>query len=333
MHVKNPIPRLVVAIASGLLMLMVGAWLLPSRTSPAQASSSVGLPTQLQATQALTIYLPLVFGEEGGSPPPPDGWLEAVNYYRALAGLPAVSENADYSSGDHYHARYMVKNDYIGHSEDPGNPWYTPEGALAATKSNVMGTSRINTTDVDAIDMWMEGPFHAIGIIDPELNEVGFGSYREDTGSIRMAAALDVIRGRGSIPPGVSFPILFPGDGTQALVLSYTGGESPDPLSSCLGYATPSGPPILVQIGSGGQTPDVTATSFQENGVARAHCVFDETDYTNPDSFYQSLGRNVLNGRDAIVILPRDPLTPGANYSVSISVNGSTHTWSFTAAD
>jgi hypothetical protein len=81
------------------------------------------------------------------------------------------------------------------------------------------------------------------------------------------------------------------------------------------------------------QTPDVAATSLQENGVARPHCVFDETDYTNPDSFDQSLGRNILNGRDAIVILPRDPLTPGANYTVSVSVNGSTYTWSYTAAD
>jgi hypothetical protein len=87
----------------------------------------------------------------------------------------------------------------------------------------------------------------------------------------------------------------------------------------------------MLQIGDGSQTPNVTATSFKENGVAREHCSFDETDYTNSNGSYQSLGRNILNMRDAIVIMPRAPLVPGAQYTVSITVNGSTYTWAFTA--
>jgi hypothetical protein len=59
------------------------------------------------------------------------------------------------------------------------------------------------------------------------------------------------------------------------------------------------------------------------------HCVFDETTYTNPDSGTQSTGRNVLNARDAIVLIPRNPLTAGAIYQVSITANGQTYAWSF----
>jgi hypothetical protein len=45
------------------------------------------------------------------------------------------------------------------------------------------------------------------------------------------------------------------------------------------------------------------------------------------------LGRNILNARDAVVLIPRDPLTPGTRYTVSITVNGQTHAWSFTVSD
>jgi uncharacterized protein YkwD len=319
-------------IAPGLLALIFGLWLIPSGGSRVQAASSVDIPTQLQTTYALTSYsyLPIVFKAPSTASPPPAHWLDAVNYYRQMAKLPAVSENTTYSSGDWYHARYMVKNDYLGHSEDPANPWYTPEGAQAAANSNAMVSSNVNATDLYAINLWMSGPFHALGILDPELHEAGFGSYREPIGTWRMGAALDVIRGLGGLPPTVSFPIYFPGDGTFTPLLSHS-GETPSPLTSCPGYTEPSGPPIMLQIGDGSQTQNVTATSFKENGVARAHCTFDETDYTNSNSSYQSLGRNILNMRDAIVIMPRAPLVPGAQYTVSITVNGSTYTWAFTA--
>jgi hypothetical protein len=330
MEPRRRLSQLMIGIASGLLALTLVLWPIPDGSRPVRASSSEEMPTQLQATYALTNYLPIVFSSTPLFSPPPENWLDAVNYYREMAGLPAVSENTTYSQGDGYHARYMVKNDYIGHSEDPANPWYTVEGAQAAATSNAMVSSNINTSDLDAINTWMDGPFHALGILDPQLHEVGFGSYRENIGLWRMGAALDVIRGLGSLPSTVSFPIYFPGDDTYMPLLTYS-GETPSPLTSCPGYTEPSGPPIMLQIGDGGQTPDVTATSFQENGAARQHCVFDETNYANPNSSYQSLGRSILNSRDAIVIMPRAPLVPGAEYTVSITVNGSTYTWTFTA--
>jgi hypothetical protein len=270
--------------------------------------------------------------------PAPGDWLAYVNFYRALACLPAVTENAAYSDGDRKHAKYMVKEDFIGHTESAASPYYTPEGAAAAAASNIMASQDVNATDNYAIDLLMRGPFHAVGIIDPKLQQVGFGSYREADGGWQMAAALNVISGLGSSPPAsVAFPVMWPADGLTVNLRSYTGSESPDPLASCAGYTAPSGLPIILQLGAGnaiafGGASPVTAFSFKQGAATLESCEFDENKYQNPDSNSQNLGRAVLSTRDAIVIVPRNPLTPGATYTVSVTANSQVYTWSFTVS-
>ena len=120
--------------------------------------------------------------------------------------MPEVTENATWSDGDWKHSRYMVKNNYVGHSEDPANLWYTPEGLLAAQKGNVFVSSSTATTDTDAIDWWMSAPFHAVAVLDPALQQVGYGSYREADGGWQMGATMDVARGQGTIPADDHLP-------------------------------------------------------------------------------------------------------------------------------
>ncbi|HPS77655.1 MAG TPA: dockerin type I domain-containing protein [Thermoanaerobaculaceae bacterium] len=295
----------------------------PNSLQPARPGISIGTPPQPPAVEAISV-------PSAGLGATAAAWLTRANQIRAMAGLPAVTETASWSSGDYNHARYCVKNDYIGHSEDPANLYYTSEGNLAAQNSNVMVSSDINTTDEFAINLWMAGPFHGVGIIDPALSQVGFGSYREAIGSFRMAAALDVLRGLGSIPPSVAFPVAWPGNGAIVDLTTFEGGESPDPLTGCPGYTVPTGQPISLQVGAGGTTPSVTAHSFSVGGTPLPHCVFDETTYTNPNATLQSLGRGVLNMRDAVILIPRDPLVPGDTYTASITSAGHTTTWSFT---
>lgn len=197
-------------------------------------------------------------------------WLNHVNDYRALASLPALGENPTWSHGDWLHERYMVKNDFIGHSEDPNNSWYTAEGNAAAQNSNVAVSSSTVLSDNAAMDLWMQGPFHAVGILDPGLAVVGYGSYREADGGYQTGAALDVLRGLGNISPAVTFPVKFPGNNTTVGYKSYGGGESPNPLSSCAGYTVPTGLPILLQIGDGSLTPNVSAHSFKQGESSTA---------------------------------------------------------------
>ncbi len=288
-------------------------------------AGGLSLANRLRATDVPTLAQPATASTT---------WLERVNEYRAGAGLLPVGENSDWSYEDMLHARYTVKTDILAHSEDPRNTWTTRGGAAAAHESNVMASSATGTSDEYAIDLWMQGPFHAIGIIDPRLAEAGFGSYREEDGDYQMAAALDVIRGidwERRAPRG--YPVLWPSGQRPMPLTSYIGGEYPDPLTSCAGYAAPTGPAIIVQVGDGGFKPDVTASSFTQGGRELDHCVFDETSYQNPDAEAEALGRAVLDGRDAIVLIPREPLLPGATYGVLIEANGHTYRWGFTVAD
>jgi hypothetical protein len=187
-------------------------------------------------------------------------------------------------------------------------------------------------SDTAAIDLWIQAPFHAVGVLDPRLHQVGYGSFREADGGLQMGASLDVLRGLGALQAHITFPIAWPGDGSTVALTSHT-SEYPDPLSSCPGYSTPAGLPVILQIGAGDQTPDIKAHSLSQGGTALEHCLFDETSYTNSDSSAQDLGRAILGGRDAIILIPRQPLTPGATYTVSISLASGTYTWSFSVAD
>lgn len=255
-------------------------------------------------------------------------WLNRLNAYRSMAKLPSLVENQEWSKGDRLHARYMVKTDQVVHTEEAGNPWYTPEGHNAARSSNLVGSGNANASDLFAIDAWMQAPFHAVGILDPELTQIGYGSYREEDGVVQMGAALDILQGLSSIPNSVRFPVIWPSSGSVVPLTGFT-NEHPDPLTSCPGYTSPSGLPIILQLGPGNLTPQVSASSFSQGSIPLEHCVFSETTYNNPNSADQEMGRSILAERDAVVLIPRAPLNPGAQYTASVTVDGQTYTWTF----
>ena len=288
------------------------------------------LSSDLVRSVACSIACVIAFGiqqEHGQSSP---DWLVYLNAYRTSAGLGPLVHEPTWSAGAALHAKYTVKEDVLAHSENSTSPWYTSEGHTAAQNSNVMASSGSSTADEYAIDLWMAGPFHAVGMIDPRLARTGFGSYREADGSYQMAAALDVLRGRSGSVSGLTWPILWPGPGRTVPIGRYSGNEYPSPLTGCAGYTAPSGLPLIAQFGSGPANPVVSVSSFSRNGQALEHCVFTESTYVNADSSAQSLGRAVLAGRDAVVLIPRAPLVTGSVYTASLTVNGTTHTWSFT---
>ncbi len=129
----------------------------------------------------------------------------------------------------------------------------------------------------------------------------------------------------------MSFPIKWPDHNTTVYLTSYDGFEQPDPLASCPGFPLggPSGLPIIVQMGPGHLTPVVTAHSLHRGATALPHCVFTESTYTNSIAELQALGRAQLAARDAVVLIPKDPLMAGQSYTVSITAEGMTVTWTF----
>lgn len=319
-------------IGRGMAGLVLLGWVLyrgSAQGIPAIVPGETAAPVEAAESMATyRVFLPLVL--RAPAPLPPE-WLSRLNAYRAMAGLPPVAEEPAWRDGCEKHARYMVKNDVITHQEDPGNPWYTPEGDTCGRNANIMVSSSATAPDSYAIDVWMQAPFHAVGMLDPRLTRVGYGSYREADGGWQMGAALDILRGWGSSVADVSFPIRWPGDGSITPLRAFQVGEYPDPLAHCR-YTPPTGLPILLLLGTGSITPQVTGHALWRDGVPVEHCVFDETTYQPGDPNQEQVGRQILNSRDAIVLIPKDPLSPGSRYTVSITVNGQTYTWSFSVA-
>jgi hypothetical protein len=251
-----------------------------------------------------------------------------VNFYRAMAMLPPVEEDLNLSVGPFQHARYMVHNDVIKHAEGPRDSWATLAGAAAAAVSNLAGSWQAEP-DEWAIDNWMQAPFHAVGILDPALKDVGFGIFRENDGQIQTAAALDVVHGRLPAAPATArFPVLWPANGTTVPIGAHT-SEWPSPLTSCAGYSAPAGLPIIVQLGAGNLVPIGTKSMLWLGKHKVEHCIFDETSYRNPNAAEEQLGRSILAARDAVVIVPKYPLKPGATYRVELESSGQTIAWSF----
>jgi hypothetical protein len=247
-----------------------------------------------------------------------------VNGYRALATLPPVTENPTWSAGGLAHSTYIVKNDFLSHEEDPTKPFFTAEGDEAGRKGNVAASSAATQTDAWAIDLWIAGPFHAVGIIDPILAVSGFGIAHDSQGNIQTGATLDVLRGRSGTKDGITYPILFPGNDAVMPLDRFEGNESPDPLATCGFTASrdaPTGAPIIAQFAT---TPSVTATSLMRDGTPVEHCEIDGLDALD------DIGEQVLAARNAVVIMPKEVLKKGSKYDVSITNGGVVTAWSFT---
>jgi uncharacterized protein YkwD len=248
-------------------------------------------------------------------------WLDRFNQWRIASSLPPLTENTTWDQGDYDHSLYMVKDDQVTHYELSTLPYYTVDGDTAARYGNIQVSSTTTFTDPQAIDWWMGAPFHAMGMLDPRLTSTGFGSYREVKSGWQAGFSLDVLRGNSFT--GGSFPVFFPGNGSTVPLTSYSGNEFPDPLQACPGYATPTGLPVFVEVG-GNVATSVSAHSFTGNGTPLAHCVIDSS---NP-----AVGSS-LTYRGGAILIPQAPLAPGVNYTVSMTVNGSAYSWSFTVTN
>jgi len=270
---------------------------------------------------------------EGG-----DTWLGTLNQYRQNSGLPQVSQAAALSSGDARHARYLVENQAdmirsgkIGpsiHDEDPARPFFTPEGKSAGALSDVDAVYS-NPPEIPeaswAIDNWITGPFHRMWLLNPALRQVGYGQFCRDG---ICAAALNVQTGIDTDSAGTA-PVMFPGDGSTIRNGTFASDESewPDPLGTC-GYRTPTGMPITLQI-DGSAPANLEAWSLSRNGAAVPACAFDASSYKSSDPLALQRVRGQLSHFAAIVMVPKEPLIPGATYSVKITATGQNFSWWF----
>ncbi len=152
-----------------------------------------------------------------------------------------MTEDTSATAGAMAHARYMVKN-YLAsnpetpHHEEPGNPWYTEEGARLAPKAeeNEYFGHGVKLSPLVSVDGWMDAPLHRLGLLERGLTAAAFGHYCESdacagTLVLESQARTDIDPlWSGELPE----PVMFPANATtmpsNLLVLAV--GEWPEPL-------------------------------------------------------------------------------------------------------
>jgi hypothetical protein len=252
------------------------------------------------------------------SAPVANDWLSTVNQYRAIAGLDPVTEDASLSSGAYQHSCYMLQNG-MSHDEVPGNPGYTAAGDEAGNSGNVAVSSVFNQTDRSHVELWMTGPFHAMGVLRPNLRTVGFGKCdNAATSPWKSGATLDVIRGLAPAAARTT-PILFPGDGSTTS-LDHFIAETPDPRSYCGWGTAPAGLPLLAMMPEA-VTGSVSASLTGPGGPVETCGLWSG----NTDGVAKSL----LQGDNTVIAMPRNPLAPG-RYTATVTTQARTVSWNFT---
>ena len=240
--------------------------------------------------------------------------------------MPPIREDPELSRRARLHSRYVVLTNQLVHAEDPSNAAYTREGDEAGRRGAVQAGPD-DVTGAHDIDEWMRAPFHALGLIDPTLQAVGFGAYNDPKAAgFRHAATLYLRR-----PPhrnSGAAPVLWPGDGTTVTLQTLGEKETPSPYSACPGYEAPTGLPIVANLGD---DMSVLNASVVVDGIPVEACIIDADRYVSADAAEQADGRAAL-GRHQAMIVPRKPLVVAKTYTVTIEATTRTVTSTFRVA-
>ncbi len=290
-----------------------------------------------------------------------------INYYRRLINLQEVSEDETMSAAARKQAESQLgkprpaglANAAVSSGAGTlpaimvmSRNQYGPDGG--GNPSTGLLISGINAS-VDGgvlIDRMMAMPFAALRLIDPQLVRVGFGAQCEPgvcsaVISIRRgldkSARLDLYESSesdrfwnpmlGPFPATrgqLKTPFEFPPDGGKMPLLAYSGGDWPSSLATCQ-YATPTGPPIILELGSGVSKdvdPEVTKNSLTRDGQPVDHCLVQASSFASDHEDEKSAGHRDLSAFGVVIIIPRQPLSPSGTYAVSITADSKDYSWS-----
>ncbi|MFP5488483.1 MAG: CAP domain-containing protein, partial [Acidimicrobiia bacterium] len=271
------------------------------------------------ALTAISAFVGVTVGASTAHAVADDDWLGIVNTYRQMSGLGTVSADPTWSAQAKDHSCYMLLNG-ISHDEIPGKPGYTVGGDTAGNSGNVAVSSSVSATARNHIDLWMTGPFHAIGILRHNLTSSGFGLCTKDSAPTpwRSGGTLDVIRGIDLSRSRPSTPIVFPGDGATVPLNRFI-TEYPNPMTLC-GWTGNAGLPLIAMMPNDVSSANSTITG--PNGPIQT-CTLHQGN-TGADA----TARAILDGDNAVVVMPREILADGT-YTVTVNSNGGNVTWSF----
>ena len=132
-----------------------------------------------------------------------------MNYYRAMAGLAPVTINDSLAQGARNHSCYMLLNG-MSHDEVSSLLGFTVDGQYSGKHANIAVTSDATKSADGFVQLWMAAPFHAVGVLRPNLTSVAYGSCTDPAAPLawHKGATLDVLSGLGPKQP-IGAPILW----------------------------------------------------------------------------------------------------------------------------
>jgi len=244
--------------------------------------------------------------------------IDLLNYYRSLGSLDLVTTDSDLCKGCQLHANYLSGNSVslnaVGlkaHTETPGTAGYTVAGAKAGQNSVIYE----GVTATQAVSNWMQTLYHRLGMMDPNLKRVGFGSQ----GGYQV---MDIGQGRLRGMLAHDSISLFPWPG-MTNVPGYYVREIPHPIASDNDIGIP-----------------ITVEFFGLRGISIDQPIvklYDVTHGRQLAAYVQFPGHPFLQQWDLaqlIAIIPQSPLPGGSVIKVEVNafVDGGPFTteWQFT---
>jgi len=242
--------------------------------------------------------------------------VSLLNSQRALNGIPAnLTVSPALSDSCAKHNAYLALNGgFLAHSEEPGRPGYTAEGAGLAGGSN---KGEVLTGGPDAWDAvrtnpWSNSPMHLWLMFQPAGGTTG---YAANGRTVCMRFGLD-----GGAPAGV---YSLPGAGVTGVpTRSDTSRENPYSPGDLVGVSdTQAGPPIIIWR-VGGRADIARAGLTSPEGAAEVRLVDSRTP--------------ALDGtphRFGSYVLPVAPLGAGTTYTLEVGfTDGATYRTTFQTA-
>ena len=255
-------------------------------------------------------------------PAPTDGsWLSTVNDFRSDLGLRRVSEDPAQSAAARKHSIYMVETGFVEHGEKADSRWSTPAGREAGEQSNVAGGTGPAPTEAQTVRMWIEAPFHRVGLMRPGWRTSGYAlesGVRE--GKQRWGATLNVLAGLTGAG-SAKWPVVWPNARrvVEADYLAFERIEWPDPAVGCprsrdFDYGTI----VTASFGPGKDVKVRSAHLRVRGGDPVPLCVESPLSYKRDD--YTDVGWRILQESNTVMVLPRRPLSAGKTYQGRITL-------------
>ena len=268
--------------------------------------------------------------------------LQAVNAYRAEAGVSPADEVEALNESASAHASFVVTNcaKYAStqlsvHEENASWPGFTGVqfwDRMAHFGYQMSGGSEVIAfwdDPVPAVNQWVDSVYHRLALLDPATTDIGYGGATGGKCGPTGYNSVDVVDVGLNMSGSHKGPALYPANGSTGIPCTFDGLENPTPPVPPAGW--PSGYIVTVQYGMDAGTVTVTSHDIRpEGGATLAHTVLATKAGTGVTA-----DSTMFDG--SVALYPQKPLAANTKYEVSLGLNRAGQAvkldWTFTTGN